>query len=84
MPAVVDSATSAGRSASVGWGRARRVAVIAQHADDLAQVAQRQSSARAATLDMAGFAIVRCDADYAMMGEWTPKAGFDTIARRFR
>ncbi len=35
-------------------------------------------------LDMAGFAVVRCDDDYAATGRWTPKAGYDTLARRFR
>jgi hypothetical protein len=40
-------------------------------------------------LDMAGFAIVRCDGpgspdDYATTGRWTPKKAFETVARRFQ
>ena len=35
-------------------------------------------------LDMAGFAVVRCDHDYATTGRWTPKAGYRTLARRYR
>ena len=35
-------------------------------------------------LDMAGFAVVRCDDDYAATGRWTPKAGYDTLARRYQ
>ncbi len=34
-------------------------------------------------LDMAGFAIVRCDTDYGMTGRWTPKAGFHAVAQHF-